>query len=635
MLKTLKKIKISIRKLFKSKLFFVINLIFGFFLVFLFLLIFLFVYYGKDLPVPEKFTERQLAQSTKIYDRSGKVLLYEIYGEEKRTWVPLKNIPDFLIKAVLAAEDVDFYNHVGIDIKSIARSILINLKLRQAVYGGSTISQQLIRSTFLDLEKSPRRKIREIILTLELERRYSKDQILEWYLNQIPLGQNSYGVEAAAQTYFQKSVSQLTLPEAATIAAIIQAPSFLSPYGKNKESLLNRKNLVLDRMVRAGFISAQEAEKAKKEEVIFVSPKQTIKAPHFSLWVKDLLVKKYGEQFLKEKGLKIYTTLDWDLQVFAEKAVKNQAQKNVSYRAYNAALVAINPNTGEILSMVGSKDWFENIYPNDCKPGIDCLFEPYPNIAFSLRQPGSAFKPFVYITAFEKGYTDKSIIVDEPSCWPSYPDLWCPKNFDGFYRGPVTLRQALAQSLNIPAVKVLDSMAGIKDSIKTAEKFGITTLTEPSKYGLSLVLGGAEVKLIDMVSAYGVFATEGLRAPFYPILKIEDPNGNIIEENKSSSIRVVDKKYAQMINDILSDNQARAPVFGLNSPLYTPGFKTSVKTGTTQDFKDGWVIGYDKNIVVGVWAGNNNSAPMSQSPGVFVAAPIWKNVIEYYLKKFY
>lgn len=593
----------------------------------------LFIYYGKDLPRPEKFTERQLFQSTKIYDRSGQILLYEIYGEEKRTWKSLSEIPDHLIKAVIAAEDVNFYNHNGIDIKSIIRSILINLKIKKPVYGGSTISQQLIRSTFLELEKTPRRKIREIILTLELERRYSKNQILEWYLNQIPFGQNAYGVEAAAQTYFQKTVSQLNLAESTLLAALIQAPSFLSPYGENKDELLKRKDVVLDRMARAGFITQEVAEKTKGEKVDFVKVVRSIKAPHFSLWIKDLLEQKYGEKFLKEKGLKVYTSLDWELQKTAEEVVKNISQRNVSFGAYNAALVAINPKTGEILSMVGSKDWFADSYPKDCIPGKSCLFEPYPNVALRPRQPGSAFKPFVYITAFQKGYNDKTVVTDEPTCWPSYPQPWCPKNFDGLFRGAVTLRQALAQSLNIPSVKVLDALAGFEDSIKTAQKFGITTLTDPSRYGLAIVLGGAEVKLLDMVSAYGVFATEGLKASPVPILKIEDVSGNIIEENKTALIRVAEKENAVLINDILSDNVARAPIFGPYSPMYFPNHKVSAKTGTTQDYKDGWIIGYTSDIVVGVWAGNNNNASMFREPGVVVAGPIWRAFMEKFFER--
>jgi membrane peptidoglycan carboxypeptidase len=363
--------------------------------------------------------------------------------------------------------------------------------------------------------------------------------------------------------------------------------------------------------------------------------KYQIKAPHFVMYVKDYLVQKYGEDFLKEKGLKVYTSLDWELQELAEKIVKEGAEKNRVYNAHNAALVAINPKTGEILAMVGSKDWYAtSSYPANCTPGKSCLFEPYPNVALRGRQPGSAFKPFVYVTAFEKGYNDKTVVVDEPTCWPSGNKEWCPQNYDGLFRGPVTLRQALAQSLNIPSVKVLDSLAGLNDSIKNAQKFGITTLTDPKKYGLAIVLGGAEVKLLDMVSAYGVFATEGMAISPVSILKIEDTKGNVIEENKTTPKRVIDAEPVRILNSILSDNEARAPIFGLHSPMYFENYQVAAKTGTTQDYKDGWIIGYTPSIVAGVWAGNNDNSSMWKEPGIVVAGPIWRQFMEKALLKF-
>lgn len=618
--------------------------------VFLFLTLVIsaaFLYYGRNLPRPEKFTERTLAQSTKIYDRSGQVLLYEIYGEEKRTWVPLSEIPEVLIKAVLAAEDANFYEHFGLDFKGILRSIPINIRLGGPVYGGSTISQQLVRSTFLTLEKTPERKTREVILTLELERRYSKDQILEWYLNQIPLGQNSYGVEAASQTYFEKSVREITLPEAATLAALIRAPSFLSPYGENLQELLNRKNALLERMAKAGVLAAKEAEEAKAQELNFAKVLRPIKAPHFALWVKDYLETKYGETFLREKGLKVYTSLDWRLQEAAEKAVRDNAKRNEGFGAYNAALVAIDPRSGDVLAMVGSKDWFGDPWPEGCTPGEDCLFEPYPNVALRPRQPGSAFKPFVYVTAFQKGYDDKYVVVDEETNFGVWGDKpYIPQNYDGRFRGPVTLRQALAQSLNVPSVKVLAYLAGLADSIQTAKKFGISTLNQPpSFYGLPLVLGGGEVHLIDMVSAYGVFATEGLYIAPSPIIKIEDSKGNIIEQNQKTPKRVVEKEPTQLVSDILADNEARTPIFGPRSVMYFENHKISAKTGTTQDFKDGWIIGYpirshsDSNgadtpsIAAGVWVGNNDNTQIRKEPGIVVAGPIWRAFMQEALLK--
>jgi 1A family penicillin-binding protein len=603
-------------------------------LLFLFLIAAIFIFYARDLPRPESFTERPFVESTKIYDRSGKVVLYEFYGEEKRRVVSINQVPDYLKKAVIAAEDVNFYSHFGIDLKGIGRAIFADLKLRKPVQGGSTISQQLIRSAFLSREKTLGRKVREIILTLELERRYSKDQILEWYLNQVPFGSNAYGVEAASQIYFQKSVSEISLAEATTLASIIRAPSDLSPYGPHKDDLLNTKNSTLEKMAELGFISKEDAEKAEKEEINFVQLSQPIKAPHFVMYVRSYLIQKYGESFLRERGLNVYTSLDWDIQEVAEKAVKEGAEKNKAYRAYNAALVTINPNTGEILAMVGSKDFFGEPLPKGCTPGSDCLFDPQVNVTIQPRQPGSSFKPFVYATAFKKGYNDKTIVEDSPACWPQGGGkYWCPQNYDGLFRGPVTLRAGLAQSLNVPSVKVLDSLAGFDDSIKTAQELGITTLTNPSSYGLSIVLGGAEVKLLDMTSAFGVFATSGLRSPPIAILKIVDNQGKIIEESKNTPKRVLSEEIANLITDILSDNEARAPIFGYSSPMYFENIKVAAKTGTTQNYKDGWIIGYTPSIVAGVWAGNNDGTPILKEPGIMVAGPIWRYFMEKILSR--
>ena len=606
-----------------------------FILVFCFFILglFLFFYYTKDLPRPEIFGERELYQSTKIYDRTGNVLLYEIYGEEKRTPVPLATIPDFLKKAVIAVEDSNFYHHFGLDFRGIARSILMNFKIMKPVYGGSTIPQQLIRSTFFTNEKTASRKIREIILTLELDRRYSKDQILEWYLNQVPFGSNSYGVEAASQTYFKKPVSEISLAQAATLAAIIQSPTYLSPYGSHKDELLARKDYVLNRMIKEGYISQDQAQEAKKEELVFAKVLQPIKAPHFVFYVKDFLIEKYGESFLREKGFKVYTSLDWGMQKEAETIVEEKIELNKIYNAFNGAMVAIDPKTGQILAMVGSKNWFADPYPENCTPGKDCLFEPQPNVTIRNRQPGSAFKPFVYATAFGKGYDDKTIVVDEPTNFGVWGGKeYSPQNYDGLFRGPVTLREALAQSLNVPSVKVLLNLAGLEDSIKTAQNLGITTLNPP--FGPSIVLGGWEVKLLEMTSAYGVFANDGLRIPSVSILKIEDKDGNEIFKNESSPKRVLESKVVRLINDILSDNEARTPIFGSRSNLYVEGYQVAAKTGTTQDYKDGWAIGYTPSIVVGAWVGNNNSKEMKQRPAVVLAGSIFNEFIRKALAKY-
>ena len=593
-----------------------------------------FFYYAKDLPRPENFLEKQFIESTKIYDRTGEVVLYNIYGEEKRTIVSLDVIPEHLIQAIITAEDRNFYKHHGIDLKGVARSILVNLRIKKPIYGGSTLTQQLIRSSFLTLSKTAQRKIREIVLTLELEHKYSKEQILQWYLNQVPFGSNAYGVEAASQTYFKKSVQELSLEESAVLASLIAGPSRLSPYGQNKDRLLYRKDYVLEGMAEQDYISEEEAETAKKKEINFAPKLVEIKAPHFTLYIKGQLEKEYGQEFLKENGLKIYTSLDWELQQIAEEAVENRIKINESYHSYNASLVALDPKTGEILAMVGSKDYFGESFPEGCTPGKDCLFEPKVNVAiYGLgRQPGSAFKPFAYVTAFQKSYDDETTVIDEETNFGVWGDKeYIPQNYDGIFRGEITLRDALAQSINVASVKTLLDLAGLEDTIKTAQDLGITTLKPP--FGPAIVLGGWEVKLLEITSAYGVFAADGLKVPPVSILKIEDSKGNIIKENKKTPHRVLNTKEVRILNSILSDNEARTPLFGPYSSLYLPNFQTAAKTGTNQDYKDAWTIGYSPSLVCGVWAGNNNSSPTDDKPGVTLAAPIWKSFMEKALEK--
>lgn len=584
-----------------------------------------FVYYAKDLPRPESFAELAFAEPTKIFDRTGETLLYEIYGEERREPVSLGEVPLHLRNAIIATEDANFYSHIGVDPRGIARAILVNLSLRSPSQGGSTISQQLIRSSFLTQKKTLERKVQEIVLALELERRYSKDEILEFYLNQVPLGSNAYGIAAASRMYFQKRPSQLSLAESAVLAAMIRAPSFYSPFGAHKEELLLRKNYVLQRMENLGFIDSQTASLARLEELVFAESTESLKAPHFTLRVMDYLLEKYGEEFVRENGLRVYTSLDWKLQEEAEKAVARYAKQNQAFDAYNAALVAIDPNTGHILALVGSRDWFADSFPKDCVPGVNCLFDPKVNVATRGRQPGSAFKPFAYVTAFARGATDAVTVVDELTNFGVWGGKeYIPQNYDGKFRGPVTLRQALAQSLNIPSIKVLLELAGLRESIQTARDMGLSTIKDdPSAYGPALVLGGGEVRLLDLVSAYGVFATNGQRTKPVDILRIENSEGKILEQKNSSPIRVADPQYTAMITDILSDNASRTPVFGPSSPLYFPDWKVAAKTGTTQDFRDGWIVGYTGSIASGVWVGNNDNSPMEKEPGVVLAGPIW------------
>lgn len=598
----------------------------------------------RDLPRPEKFTEGVIPQSTKIYDRQGETLLYEIAGEEKRTIVSLSEIPDYLEQAVISTEDKNFYQHQGIDISAIFRAVMIDLKLKKPVQGGSTITQQLIRSYFLTTKKTLKRKTREIILTLELERRYPKEQILEWYLNLIPFGSNLYGVESAAQTFFGKDVSQLSLEESATIAAIIRAPSYLWPNGSHLEELLERKDYVLDRMTANGYISEEIAEQAKTRELVFKMDASPIEAPHFIMtYVKPYLEDKYGRDYLNKAGLRVYTTLNIDYQKKAEEILKEELTDLVVYNAHNGGLVTINPQTGELLAMVGSKDWYGE--SEGCSPETNrCQFDPKVNTSLSLRQPGSAFKPFVYATAFEKGYNPETLVWDvatefNPDCSPLanenydpyYLPCYHPRNYNNTFTGLISLRSALAQSRNLPSVKLL-YLAGIKDSIKTAEKLGISSLEEEGDYGLALVLGGGEVKLLEMAYSYGIFANNGLKAPQNFILKIEDNKGNIIERIKTDNIRVLSSQTSQKINSILSDNVARAPMFGYNSLLYFEDYQVAAKTGTTQFLNDAWTIGYTPSVVTAVWVGNNDNSSMTK-PGVVLAGPIWHNLMDYILNQ--
>lgn len=620
---------------------------FFFWLVFIFCLSALSVYFlVKDLPNPQRITERNLFQSTKIYDRTGKIVLYEIHGEEKRTVVSFAEIPDFVKEATLAAEDINFYNHVGLDWRGILRAVFRNIESGSLDQGGSTITQQLIKNSLLGPQKTLMRKAKELVLALLLERKYSKDEILGLYLNQIPYGSNAYGVSAAAQTYFGKEVKELNLAESTILAALPKAPTYYSPFGSHKEDLFNRKDWILDRMAEAKFITRGEAEVAKKVSLVFVPPKQSILAPHFVMFVREYLNNKYGDALVEQEGLKVITTLDWSMQELAEKIIKEGADSNYkNIGAANASLVAINPKTGEILTMVGSKNYFGESEPANCTPGVNCKFDPHVNITTRLRQPGSAFKPFVYATAFKKGYTPETILFDvftefNPDCnpdgtqkrAPNQSECYHPHNYDTKFRGPVSIRKSLAQSLNIPSVKLL-YLAGIPESISTAQDLGITSLTSPEKYGLALVLGGAEVSLLEMTSAFGAFAQDGILHPKTAILKIENSKGEALEEFEDASLPVIETEVARTINNILSDNEARVPVFSPQSSLYFPNRQVAVKTGTTQESRDAWVLGYTPSLAVGVWAGNNDNTTMNKSAiSVIVAGPIWHKFLDEALK---
>lgn len=610
----------------------------------------------KDLPRPNQFGNRQISQSTKIYDRTGEILLYEIHGEEKRTLVSFQEIPDHLKWATIAAEDADFYNQPAFNLKAIVRAIIANLKTGQFSQGGSTITQQLAKNLFLTPEKTINRKIKEIILAVELESTFSKNQILELYLNQIPYGSNAYGVEAASQTYFNKSVQELNLAELTILASLPQAPTYYSPWGTHQKELFERQIHILNRMHELGYITEADLESALTETKKVKFAQQIsgiIKAPHFVLTVKDVLVERYGEELVEKGGLKVITTLDWPIQEVAERVVKEGAERNDAlYQGKNSALVAQDSKTGQVLALVGSRDYYAlESLPEGCTPRVNCGFEPKFNVAIQgLRQPGSALKPFVYLTAFEKGFTPQTVIIDAPTEFVSgdpncpviitpqsdeNPDCFNPDNFDNVFRGPVSLERGLAQSINVPSVKTL-YLGGFDDVLKTISEFGITTLKERSRYGLSLVLGGGEVKLIELVNAYAALSQEGIKHKQSLILKIEDNQGNVLETYQDEAVRVIEPQYPRLINQILSDIELRSGLFqnSLNLTVF-PDYEVALKTGTTNDYRDAWALGYTPSLVVGVWSGNNDNQPMQrQGSSILAAVPIWNAFLKEVLPKF-
>jgi len=593
------------------------------------------VYLFLTLPSPENFGDRIVAQTTKIYDRTGEILLYEIHGDEKRTILTLEEIPDHVKKAVLAIEDAEFYNHPAFDLKAMFRGVIFNPLFRRTnIQGGSTITQQLVKNAFLTNERTVTRKIKEIILAIKMERNYSKDKILELYLNQVPFGSNAYGIQAASQNYFAKDAKDLTVAESAALAAMLQATSYYSPYGNHKKELLERKDLVLERMYQYKFISEKDLKLAKKQELAFTQKFDGIRAPHFVMYVKEYLEEKYGTEYVETGGLKVITTLDWNLQQVGEKVIAEGAQRNEElYNGKNAALIAQDASTGQILTMVGSRDYF------------DIENEGNFNVITGHRQPGSSFKPFAYLTAFQKGYTPNTVLFDlktefNPDC-PADANqekdrfgsiCYHPSNYDHVFRGPVDLRHALAQSINVPAVKIA-YLAGLANTIQTAQKLGITTLTDLSNYGLSLVLGGGDVRPLEMAEAYSIFAQDGKKHKQQAILKVEDAKGSVLEEYKDEVEEVFNPQYIRMINDILSDNEARLGLFSPGNLLEISGHQVAAKTGTTQDYRDAWTFGYTPSLVVGVWAGNNDFTRMTPGGGSILAAvPMWHNFIVEALK---
>lgn len=584
----------------------------------------LYIYF--QAPIAVNLTKRLSPRTTLIYDRTGQHILYEIHGEENRIILTHDEIPDSIRVATIAAEDDSFYRHFGIDLFSIARALKNNIQKNSMSQGASTITQQLARNAFLGREKTLRRKIIELVIAIKIEKKYTKDQILDMYLNEIPYGSNAYGVEAAAKTFFGKNAKDLTLDEAALLAAMPKATSYYSPFGNHLNELLSRQQKILDRI---GTLQLATRTKVVAAKAVPITEKiipfaAMIDSPHFVFYVRDELEKQFGTQVLEQGGLRVYTTLDYNKQKLAEQILTESDANLKKYGASNAALVSLDPKSGQILAMVGSKNYYDD--------SIDGQV----NVTTRPRQPGSSFKPFAYATAFEKGYQPETRILDAKTDFGADGSgkHYIPRNYDGKFHGVVTMRQALAMSLNVPAVKTL-SLAGVQATIDLAHRLGITTLNETNRYGLSLVLGGGEVKLLDETAGYAVFANDGKKNSPTAILKVTDSVGKTLYAPTAQNESVLDPQIARKINSILSDNAARVPIFGPNNKLFIPGKIVAAKTGTTSEFKDAWTVGFTPSITTGVWVGNNNNHPMrAGADGSYVAAPIWNKFMSQVLNDY-
>ena len=574
-----------------------------------------------SLPSPEKVVRKE-GFSTKILDREGEVL-YDIFQDARRTPVNLETVPEYLKKATISIEDKNFYEHQGIDPLGIIRGFS-RIFTRGYAQGGSTLTQQLVKNVLLSSERTLTRKIKEFVITIQIENKFSKDEILGMYLNEMPYGGTSYGVQSASEIYFGKDVKDLNLVESVILAGLPQRPSVYSPFSSTPDAYIDRSEQVLRRMREDGYIDEEQEQNAKDQlsEVEFESPGSLFKAPHFVQYVQKILEDRYGETVLDQGGLRVTTTLDLDLQEEAQNIVAEEIEKVENFDIGNGAAVVIDPETGEILAMVGSKDFSDPDYDGQV------------NVTLSLRQPGSAFKPITYVTGLKKGYTASTLLIDVPTEFPGGGGNppYEPVNYDGKYRGPVQMRYALANSINVPAVKML-ALVGVKDTLKTAYDLGLSSL-EPnrdtlSRVGLSLTLGGGEVRLLELTGAYAAFMNGGYSVDLVSILRIEDINGDVLEENSpQKKKKVFSEEEAFIISDILSDNDARSAIFGTNSLLNIPGRQVAVKTGTTNDKRDNWTIGGNNHAVVGVWVGNNDNSPMKQvASGITGASPIWRRIM--------
>lgn len=591
-----------------------------------FIIAFIFVpyvtyYWLRTLPNPRLLTGRDIEVTTKIYDRNG-ALLYEIYADQNRTPVALTDIPDIVEHATIAIEDKNFYRHLGFSVSGIVRASR-EMMVAGRVQGGSTITQQLIKSALLTPEVTLSRKIREIFLAFWAERLYTKDQILEMYLNQVPYGGTAWGIEAAAQAYFGISVRDVNLAQAALLAGLPAAPSEYSPFGSHPEKAFERQAQVLQRMVEERYISQDDMSRALSTPVHISAPRNGLRAPHFVMYVRNLLEKKYGSRLVDRGGLRIVTSLDLALQEKIQEIVTTEVNKLASFQVGNGAALVTNPKTGEILAMVGSRDYF------------DLTRDGNVNVTTSLRQPGSSIKLVTYTAALENGMTAATILDDNPI---TYPQLggppYTPVNYDGRFHGRVPLRNALGNSYNVPAVKTLASI-GLPTMIEKGRQMGITSWEDESRFGLSLTLGGGEVLMTDMAVAYGTIANLGERVDLMSILQVTDYTGRVIERNSPHKTpNAVKPEVAWIIGDILRDNAARTAAFGPNSQLVIAGKSVSVKTGTTNEKRDNWTLGFTPSFVASVWVGNNNNAPMhpTLTSGVTGAAPIWHDIMTELLK---
>jgi penicillin-binding protein 1C len=576
------------------------------------------------IPLPTKLASTNVPVSTKLFDRKGK-LLFEIYTDKRSTPVEVEKLPEYVVQATIAIEDKDFYKHHGISYSGIARAAYKTV-FQKKLQGGSTLTQQLVKNALLTPERTIRRKLREFALTLIVETIYSKDQILDQYLNQIPYGSTAYGIGAASELYFNKSAKDLTLAEATLLAGLPAAPTRYSPFGARPELAKGRQETVLRRMVKDSYINQEEADDASSQELKFAQPER-LKAPHFALWVKEQLADEYGDAVVEQGGLRVTTTLDLELQELAQATVAEEVAKLKKYNVGNGAALVTKPATGEVLAMVGSKDYFAE--DEDGKV----------NVIFSERQPGSSIKPLNYALAFKEGrITPSTPLADVPSCFAVIgQEIYCPRNYDFNFHGAVQARFALGNSYNIPAVRVL-ALNGIENFFNFAREMGITTWTSPDNYGLSLTLGGGEVMPYDMAVAFGIFANQGIKIPLMSILKVENWKGKVLEKvdvNEIEGDRILSPDVTFLISHILHDNNARSAAFGTGSYLNVRGHpEVSVKTGTTNNLRDNWTIGYTAHALVVTWVGNNDNSEMSGAvSGISGASPIWNKIMREVLDK--